>query len=76
MSIRISNLLDWNNQAARAMNSTPFWMELVRTFGTELLYFLIDKAITCNVKIDQLLVFNDSDYRSFMSLSMRYYVKI
>ena len=43
MSIRISNLLDWNNQAARAMNSTPFWMELVRTFGTELLYFLIDK---------------------------------
>lgn len=43
MSIRISNLLNWNNRTARAMNSTPFWMKLVRTFGTELLYFLIDK---------------------------------
>ena len=43
MSIQIKNLLNWNNQAARAMNSTPFWMNLVRTFGAELLYFLIDK---------------------------------
>ncbi|MBQ7394970.1 MAG: sel1 repeat family protein [Lentisphaeria bacterium] len=43
MSIQIKNLLNWNNRTARAMNLTPFWMELVRTFGTELLYFLIDK---------------------------------
>ena len=43
MSIQIKNLLNWSNRTARAMNLTPFWMELVRTFGTELLYFLIDK---------------------------------
>ena len=43
MSIRISNLLDWNNRTVGGMNSTPLWMNLVRTFGTELLYFLIDK---------------------------------
>ena len=43
MYIQIKNLLKWNTRTARAMNLTPFWMELVRTFGTELLYFLIDK---------------------------------
>ena len=37
-------------------------------------YFLIDKVITCDVKIDQLLLFNDSDYRSMMSISMRHRV--
>lgn len=40
---RFSNLLIWNNRTVGATTSTPFWMNLVRTFGTELLYFLIDK---------------------------------